>query len=123
MKKIFIADDKQANFNALKLVLEEAIPHCHLKHALNGREIVEMVYKEKPDLVLMDIIMPEVDGVEATQSLRKRFAKGDLPIIAMTAADQPEDRKRVLDAGCNEYLVKPFAIRELMEKIEFYLGL
>jgi CheY-like chemotaxis protein len=122
-KRVYICDDKPANYEALKLVIEEALPQCRVKYASSGTEVISMVAKRKPDLILMDVVMPGMDGVEATIEIRKKHSKKSLPIIAMTAQDVPEDKDRVIKAGCNEYLSKPFQVSELMEKVHFYLGL
>ena len=124
MKTVFIAEDMDDNFNSIKIVFEEALPQCVLRRAKNGKEIVEMIEKEpKPDLILMDMLMPFMDGVEATLRVRKKYSKKELPIIALTAQDVIIDRQIVFDAGCNEYLSKPFTIAQMMEKVNFYLEL
>lgn len=122
MKKIFIAEDNEHNFQALKRVLAEVLPDCEVIHAPGGNAIVQMVAKEKPTLVLMDISMPDMDGIEATTLIRKKHSRKDLPIIAMTGRDSVNDQKQVSDAGCNEYLTKPFSVSQLMEKVSFYVG-
>ena len=122
MKKIFIADDRNSNYIALKTALEELIPGCRLMYASNGREMVYFVSKEKPDLILMDMLMPLMDGIQATQEIRKKYSKQELPIIAMTAQDKTAVRQVVIDSGCNEYLIKPYTLQELMEKVNLYLG-
>jgi len=122
MKKIFIAEDNEHNFEALKRVFAEVLPDCEVMLALGGHAIVEMVVKQKPTLVLMDISMPDMDGIEATMLIRKKYPKKDLPIIAMTGRDNVDDQKQVFQAGCNEYLTKPFSVSQLMEKVSFYVG-
>lgn len=121
MKKIFVADDRNTNFKSLKLAFDEVMPGCQLAHAINGEEIIAMVNEEKPDLVLMDIVMPIMDGLAATAELRKKYSKTELPIIAMTAQEQAAAEQRVMDAGCNEYLAKPYTLKDLMDKVGRYL--
>ena len=122
MKKIYIADDNQQNFEALQRVLAEVVPDCEVAYAPGGHAIVSLVDNQKPDLILMDISMPGMDGIEATAWIRKKYTKRELPIIAMTGRDAPDDQQQVFDAGCNEYLTKPFSVSQLMEKVGFYLG-
>ncbi len=122
MKKIYIAEDNEHNFQALKRVFAEVLPDCEITHAPGGYAVVELVNHQKPDLVLMDISMPDLDGIEATTLIRKKYPRKELPIIAMTARDDATDQKQVYDAGCNEYLIKPFSVSQLMEKVNFYMG-
>lgn len=122
MKKIYIADDNEHNFQALKRLLTEVLPEAEVTYASGGNAIIELVNKQRPDLILMDIVMPDMDGIEATTWIRKKHSKKVVPIIAMTARDSVDDKKQVFDAGCNEYLVKPFSVSQLMEKVSFYMG-
>ena len=122
MNKIYIAEDNEHNFQALKRVFDEVLPDCEVTHAPGGYAIVEMVKKQRPNIVLMDISMPDMDGIEATMWIRKLHSKKTLPIIAMTGRDSPDDQQKVFDAGCNEYLIKPFSVSQMMEKVSFYLG-
>src|SRR5437588_9345868 len=99
LKRIFIAEDNEHNFVALKRVLAEVLPDCEVSHAPGGNAIVQMVNAQRPDLVLMDISMPDMDGIEATTWIRKKFSKKVVPIIAMTGRDGVNDQKQVYDAG------------------------
>ena len=84
----------------------------------NGKECIEKALAEKPDLILMDIMMPEISGWETTQRLRRHAETKDIPILAATALFRPSDLQRCIDAGCNDYIVKPFTAKELRRKIE-----
>ncbi|MFC2104260.1 hybrid sensor histidine kinase/response regulator, partial [Bacteroidota bacterium] len=107
-KTILIAEDEESNYNYIELLLNET--QAEILHAENGNEAVK-ICKEKPiDLVLMDIKMPEMDGLEATQ-LIKQFRQ-DVPIIAQTSYALENDEKMSLEAGCDAYLTKP--INKLM---------
>jgi CheY-like chemotaxis protein len=123
MKKVLVAEDNKDNFELIQMVFEELEIPCKLARANTGREVLKMVEKEVPDLILMDVVMPDMDGIEATRMLRKKYTRKQLPIIALTAQAMAGDREVVLDAGCDEYLSKPFSIPELMEKISHYLGI
>jgi CheY-like chemotaxis protein len=112
-RRILIAEDDVRNVFALSSVLEPK--GAMLEIARNGREAVDAV-KNGPsiDLVLMDIMMPEMDGLEATRQLRAdaRFSK--LPIIALTAKAMIDDREKCLEAGANDYIAKPLDVDKLL---------
>ena len=93
---------------------------CRIVVARNGLEAVERAREEVPDIILMDIHMPEMDGLEATRRLRAAAAKGlaNVPIIALTALAMPGDRERCLEAGADEYLSKPVSLRRLVQVME-----
>ena len=86
--------------------------------AEGGREGVEKAVQEKPHLILMDIMMPGMDGWEATRTLRSRPEMRDVPILATTALFRESDLRACIEAGCNDYIVKPFTFQELQKKIE-----
>jgi len=84
--------------------------------AEDGKQAVEMALREQPDLVLMDLHMPVLDGYAAVRQLRQRGYSR--PVVALSASNFPEDRRAALEAGCNGYLVKPLAMRELLEYVQ-----
>jgi CheY-like chemotaxis protein len=84
----------------------------------NGQEGVEKALAEKPNLILMDIMMPEISGWEATQMLRGHPETKHVPILASTALFRPSDLQRCIDAGCNDYIVKPFTAKDLRKRIQ-----
>ncbi len=86
--------------------------------ARNGKEGVEKAIKEKPHVILMDIMMPGMDGWEATRTLRSNPETQDIPILAATALFRESDLKSCIEAGCNDYIVKPFTFQQLKEKIQ-----
>ncbi len=121
MKKVLVAEDNKDNFDLIQMIFDEAPFRCELVQARTGREVLNLVEKEMPDLILMDMVMPDMDGMEATRSLRKKYSRETLPIIALTAQAMTGDRETVLEAGCDEYLSKPFAINELLAKVTHFL--
>ena len=110
--KIFIVEDERRIARFLQMELE----HEGFSTAIetNGRRAYERILEEKFDLILLDIMLPDMDGLEVCRSVRKL---SDVPIIMLTAKDDVEDKVEGLDIGANDYLTKPFAIEELLARI------
>lgn len=89
--------------------------------AKNGIEAVKVAARELPDLIIMDIALPKMDGLKATSRIRADAKTKDIPILAATAKAMPTDRQQCLDAGCDDYIPKPFTHRELAVKINILL--
>ncbi|KIL77874.1 Two-component hybrid sensor and regulator [Bacillus badius] len=119
-KKIFIVDDDMRNIFALTAALENY--GAEVKFAENGREGIELL-KENPkaDLVFMDIMIPEMNGLEAIQAIRQMAGFENLPIIALTAKAMKEDRKQCIDAGASDYISKPINLEQLFSIIQVWL--
>ncbi|HAF92744.1 MAG TPA: two-component system sensor histidine kinase/response regulator, partial [Pseudomonas sp.] len=119
-KKLLLVDDDMRNIYALSAQLEELGFDIHL--ANNGREALEAL-DESPDfdIVLMDIMMPEMDGFAATEEIRKDPRLAKLPIIAVTAKAMKDDQDRCLRAGANDYLAKPIDLDRLFSLIRVWL--
>lgn len=115
-KTILVAEDVESNFLLLKAILGKTY---NLLHANNGLEAIQMFENNAPDLILMDVKMPVMDGLEATRVIRKKSTT--LPIIALTAFAFDQDRIRVMDAGCNDFLTKPISSTLLKQTIEKYI--
>lgn len=119
-RKILLVDDDMRNSYALsKYMLEVGFD---IDMACNGEEAIEMLTKNTYyELVLMDIMMPIMDGIEATKQIRKMSVYKDLPIIAITAKTMPEDKEKCLQAGASEYLTKPIDFDKLMSILRIWL--
>jgi CheY-like chemotaxis protein len=117
MKKILIAEDNDSNFVLMSYILKK---YYQFERARNGREAVEMVDKNQYDIVLMDIKMPIMDGLEATKAIREKHP--DLPILALTANAFDSDRQLAMEVGCNDFLSKPVSSEECIETIKRYIG-
>jgi CheY-like chemotaxis protein len=89
--------------------------------ASDGQQGVEMAYREKPDLILMDLGLPSLDGWSAARMLKEAPDTRPIPIIALSAHTMPGDRERALAAGCDEYAAKPVAFERLLAKIDSLL--
>lgn len=112
MKRILIAEDNDSNFLLMSYILKR---NYEFFRANNGREAVEMAITESPDLVLMDIKMPIMDGIEATRLIKDKLP--DLPIVALTANAFDNDRQQAFDAGCCDFLSKPISADNCLKVI------
>lgn len=114
---VLIAEDHEDSRDALRTLLDAFGYRVHV--AANGREAVEQARAINPDLVLMDIMMPEVDGLQATRTLRADPGFRQVPIIALTAMEGA--RERVIEAGCDDFVGKPIDVRAFLEKVRVWL--
>ena len=114
---LLIAEDEESNYLLLKTILHK---YCNLIRAKTGLEALALFKENEVDLILMDIKMPVMDGLEATR--RIRLKGGTLPIIALTANAYDSDREKAYLAGCNNYMAKPVMAAKLREMIHSYLG-
>ncbi|MBQ1669529.1 MAG: response regulator [Prevotella sp.] len=117
MKKILVAEDNDSNFILMTYILKK---FYQFERAKNGQEAVDMVEKGEYDLVLMDIKMPIMDGLEATKKIKETHPS--LPIIALTANAFDSDRQMAFDAGCDEFLSKPISSDLCLRTIAKVLG-
>ena len=114
-KKILIVEDNPQNMRLIEMLLG-ARGYTLLK-AINGEEAVNLATAERPDLIIMDIQLPKMNGLEATRKLRQLPDFSYTPIIAITAYAMKGDREKLLAAGCDAYLSKPINTRKLPEVI------
>jgi two-component system, cell cycle response regulator DivK len=120
MKKILIVED-HADMRELLTWQIELMGFLPIP-AKHGKEGVEKAVAEQPNLILLDIMMPGMDGWEAARTLRANPETKDIPILAATALFRDSDLKSCLDAGCNGYIVKPFTFQELQGKVREYIA-
>jgi CheY-like chemotaxis protein/signal transduction histidine kinase len=119
-RRILVVEDDVRNIFALSSVLEPLGGSIVI--ARNGREaLARLGSRPLPDIVLMDIMMPEMDGIEATQEIRKNPDLRDLPIIALTAKAMPDDQQKCLAAGANDYVTKPIDVDKLVSLIRIWM--
>ncbi|WNM59176.1 response regulator [Candidatus Nitrospira allomarina] len=105
MKKILLVDDNETNMYLARFILQQ---HGHeVIEARNGAQAVELAIKEKLDMIIMDIQLPDLNGLEATKRIRASEVGSKIPIIAFTSYAMPGDRERSLAAGCTGYIEKP----------------
>lgn len=117
LKTILIVEDSELNIDLLVQILEDDYT---LVIARDGSEGIASVEKDNPDLVLMDISLPVMDGLEAARKIRKRYK--ELPVIGLSAHAMQGDKEEALAAGCNDYLTKPIDEDILLSKLASYLG-
>jgi two-component system cell cycle response regulator DivK len=120
MKKILIVED-HADMRELLTWQIELMGFLPIP-AKHGKEGVEKAVAEQPNLILLDIMMPGMDGWEAARALRANPDTKDIPILAATALFRDSDLKSCLDAGCSGYIVKPFTFQELQGKVREYIA-
>ncbi|MFQ6122921.1 MAG: response regulator [Dehalococcoidales bacterium] len=110
-EKILIVEDNLQNMRLMEMTLR-ARNYVLLK-ATDGEEALDIAIRERPDLIIMDIQLPKVNGLEVTKRLRQMPALSHIPIIALTAYAMKGDREKFIEAGCDAYLSKPINTREL----------
>lgn len=110
-KKILLVEDNPATVDVIQKELDFLGYDCVV--AKDGKEAVEKADSYLPDLIIMDISLPKMDGLEASSLIRKNPKSRSIPILAATARALPGDKEKCLQAGCNDYIAKPFTHREL----------
>jgi len=122
---ILIADDEPAIVDLVRFTLED--PHLRIVDAADGGAAVELARRERPDVALLDVRMPRLDGLEACRRLRELPECAHTRVVLLTAAAQAEDRRRGLAAGADHYLTKPFSplalltlVRSLMPEVSIW---
>ncbi len=120
MTKILLVEDNEMNRDMLSRRL--ARKGYEVAIAIDGQQGIEMARSETPDLILMDMSLPVVDGWEATRQLKSAPETQSIPVIALTAHAMAGDREKAVEAGCNDYDIKPIELPRLLEKIEALLS-
>jgi len=120
MPKVLLVEDNEMNRDMLSRRLERK--GFEVVFALDGQAAVEMADSERPDLILMDMSLPIMDGWEATRQIKSNANLSGIPIIALTAHAMSGDREKALQAGCEEYDTKPVDFPRLIEKINVLLN-
>ena len=119
MAKILLVEDDEMNRDMLSRRLLKR--DYDVVIAVDGEEGVRMAYDEDPDLILMDMSLPGIDGWTATRQLKGDEETADIPIIALTAHAMAGDREKALDAGCDDFDTKPVDLKRLLSKMESLL--
>lgn len=119
-KTILLVEDNEDNLVVYRTILEHV--GFRVLEARDGEEGVESAKQNIPDLILMDISIPKIDGWEATQRLKADDNTKAIPIIALTAHALEEDRQKAIQAGCDGYLAKPVEPRRVVQEVERFVG-
>jgi CheY-like chemotaxis protein len=117
---ILVVEDNERNLKLLRDVLEYA--GYDVRVARTAEDGITLAVKEPPDLVLMDLQLPGIDGMEALRRLRENLRTVDIPVVAVTAQAMKQDRERALDAGFNGYIEKPISVRAFPDQVRGFLS-
>lgn len=120
MKKILIVDDEQDIVESLKFVLESADYSCYC--AYNGEDGLKLAKDIMPDLMILDVMMPKINGYKISRLLKYDNKYKDIPILMITARAQDEDKLIGEETGVNEYITKPFDLDDVVDRVKKYLG-
>ena len=118
-KTILIVEDEPKNMKLLRDLLQRF--GYEILEASDGEQGVKSAGEKMPDLILMDIMMPKMDGLEATRIIKADTKTKHIPIIALTSYAMKGDREKTIEAGCDGYIAKPIDIKEVLKTIETYL--
>jgi CheY-like chemotaxis protein len=119
MKRILVVEDNEINMYLCCRIIKSS--GYEVIEARTGEEGVALALKERPDLIIMDIQLPGIDGLEVTKRIRESEADGEIPIIALTSYAMAGDKKKALKVGCTGYIEKPINPETFIAEIEKYL--
>jgi CheY-like chemotaxis protein len=114
-KRVLLVEDHEDNVDLM--ILELQVLGYDVSVARNGLEAVEMATSNPPDIIVLDILLPKLDGFEAAHRLRAHPKTHNIPILAATALYRDKDRQRCIESGCNDHLAKPFTHRQLESRM------
>ena len=118
-KRILVVEDQEDNRRIMRDLLTSA--GFEVIEAVNGNEALSVAEAERPDLIVMDIQLPKLDGLEATRRIKANPVLRHIPVIAVTSYAMSEDNEKAMTAGCDAYFAKPVSPRTLLAKIREYL--
>lgn len=119
MKRILIIEDNEDNLYMIKFILEHS--KLEVICAKTGTEGIEATIKDKPDLILMDIQLPDINGLEVTKKIRQLTPDRQLPIVAISSYAMTGDKQKALEAGCTGYIEKPINPETIIDEIQSFL--
>ncbi len=122
MKKVYVVEDNEKNMKLFRAILK-IIPDIEIFEETRGDLGFELIKSGNPDLVILDIQLPEMNGIEICSELRKNEKFKDTPIIAVTSFAMKGDKERIMKAGFNQYVSKPIKVQEFREVVKKYLKL
>lgn len=119
-KRILVVDDEMYIVNILDFSLESE--GFRVQSAANGEEALRMAVDDTPDLIILDVMVPKIDGFDVCRALKAKEETKHVPIILLTAKDRDADRKKGEEVGCDAYMTKPFSPSRLIERVRELLG-
>ena len=120
MKTILIVEDEEDHLEIVKLILEQH--NYNLISARDGKEGVDSTLKFLPDLLILDVMLPEMNGYEVCKAIRNNPKTKAIPVIMLSIRSNPEDIEAAYKVGANKYMTKPFNLEELVKEVKRYLG-
>lgn len=120
LKNILIIEDVEDHLEIVKLILEQH-NYCVLA-ATDGRSGLESVKKNLPSLVILDVMLPEMNGYEVCKAIKENEKTRTIPVIMLSVRSNPEDIEAAYKAGANKYMIKPFNLEELINEVKKHLG-
>lgn len=120
-KKIFVVEDDQKNLDLFLAILNK-IPQLEILYEMDGLQALEQIKKELPGIIILDIQLPSMSGIEICRELRKIDEFKGIPIIAVTALAMKGDKERILNAGFNTYISKPIIVKEFRKVLDNFLS-
>jgi two-component system cell cycle response regulator DivK len=122
LKKVYVVEDNEKNMKLFRAILK-LIPEIEIFEESKGDLGFELIKSGDPDLVILDIQLPEMNGIEICSELRKIDQFKDVPIVAVTSFAMKGDKERILEAGFNQYISKPIKVQEFRELVKKYLNI
>ena len=119
MKKILIVEDNEKNMKLVRDILRHQ-GHATLE-AVNGLDGVRLAEEEHPDLVLMDIQLPDIDGIEVLGRIRKDATLDAIPVLAVSASVMPDDQQKIISSGFDAFITKPINLKQFVETVQRFL--
>lgn len=120
MEKVLVVDDNRASRELIRAILKTV--RCDIIEATNGAQALDLIAQEQPDLVLLDVDMPGLDGLAVVRKIREDTVLADLPVVAVTASAMGGDREKCIAAGFTAYLTKPMRAAILRQQVHQLLG-
>lgn len=117
---VLVVDDNEDNLSLLAFLLEQL--NCTILTAADGQSALDLLESNQPTLILLDMMLPDLDGLEVLSGIRQNSLTRVIPVIAVTAMARAQDRDRILSAGCDEYVTKPYNVDDLEVLLRRYLG-
>jgi CheY-like chemotaxis protein len=117
---VLVVDDNEDNLLLLTFLIEQL--GCAFISAVDGQTALDLAQRYRPTLIMLDMMLPDMDGMEVLSHLKQNSITNTIPVIAVTALARQEDRERILSAGCNEYVTKPYVVDEIELLLHRYIS-